>query len=155
MTSAAFLETLQSRGVELFLGPAGDLRFRAPVGVLTDRVRETLRGNRAALTAYLRDQERHNLPGSVFSGLPGLPGSREMIDDACRAARNGIMTQPTATLGDGSEIGTPGPRLLSLRAEACELSKEHGEKWLEASDGKRIIADITSIAQWWHDLWDI
>lgn len=113
MTPAACLETLQSRGVELFLGSAGDLRFRAPVGVLTDRVREALRENRPALTAYLREKERHNLTGSARDQRT-MPAAK--CDDG--------LVSGLIRLGDFTPLqGTPGERYLSgrgLPAHFCQ-----------------------------------
>ncbi|MFI7492516.1 amino acid adenylation domain-containing protein [Micromonospora echinaurantiaca] len=67
VTVSELVDTLEAHGVELW-EEDGQLRFRAPRGVLTEQRRETLRARRPELLAYLK--------GAPTAGLEPDPAAR-------------------------------------------------------------------------------
>ena len=157
MTPATFLDTLQSKGVELFLGPTGDLRYSAPVGVLTDRVRETIARERELIIPLLRagilpDVKDEAATTSVGS-LDHLNDSEygDLIRATYLAAVADALPKIRVEIGQGKATTDPNRSMLDLVTKGKTLRDENRTGWRDGLEGESIATDIEAIAAWWQN----
>lgn len=115
MTAAALLADLEARDVRLWL-EGGALTYDAPPGALTDRDREAVAANRAALVALLAAEPSAPSDSDSLTFDPEAPLVARLFD------RVRLAWLRSARAGSAPEAG-----LAWLEAQARELAPDLGE----------------------------